>query len=294
MAAYPFAPWIQPPESIAGRYLQGVQIGNQIANQRAQLAEAQNRSALQASLQQQELQQQALAQQQRLEVQKAYNQQAIALRQQQLQDAEQLNLIRVQQAARALTLRQRYTQRVAQGEAPAKVLLEMGPELGIGEQAMAAAFRSLTPKTVPTPPQVITQDGQKFWQITEPSGAVRIQAFPQTKTTTPKMSEFDKAEMQTDLAALKAIQNQIGQASPNVAPKFIKGLQDRADQLREKLEEKWGNKLPPVQEVIRIDQHGRKVVFDAKTKKALRYADEQPADMGGDSGSDSDESDDES
>jgi hypothetical protein len=46
------------------------------------------------------------------------------------------------------------------------------------------------------------------------------------------------------------------------------------------------------QEVIRMDKKGRQVVYDAATKKALRYADE-PADMGGNDTSGPEESDDE-
>lgn len=164
MANYAIPNWIQPPESLAGRYLQGIQIGNEIQNQRAQLAEAQNRFAINASIQQQQLQQQALAQQQRLEVEKAYHNQLIDLQQQQLKEVEQVNAVKTQQAARQFQAQQAFQQRVASGEDPADVLMQLGPQMGMHAGDMGAILRSRKAGVVP-PPEVQNIGGQD-WLLT--------------------------------------------------------------------------------------------------------------------------------
>jgi hypothetical protein len=280
MASYPIPDWIKPPGNLAQDYLSGLQTGAQIANQHAQLQQTAQLEQLKNTLAQQQLQRESQIQMQRLEVEKSYRDQANSIAQQKLAEVQQINQLNIQDASRKLALQQRYSQRVAAGEDASKVMLELGPELGAGEQSIAAAFRSQQANKVPVPPTVTKLAGEDF--LLEPGQRpqqIRHAAPP--KPTVPRMGEYQKAAMTEDFAVLKALENQIAQTEVSMPKKKLEAIKQRAAEMRQSLAEKYGGQ---VREVIRLDKSGRRVVYDANTRKPLRYADQQPADVGGDIG----------
>lgn len=100
------APWLKAP-NLAEDWLQGVALGQRATEAQQRLQEERNRVALESQIHAQTLQQRAVEDQQRLAVTKAYHEQEIGLAQQRLQEVQQQNAAKVQDAAMKL---QRQTQ----------------------------------------------------------------------------------------------------------------------------------------------------------------------------------------
>jgi hypothetical protein len=146
---YEIPNWIKGPGNLAQDFLSGLQAGSQIAHQRAALQQQAQISAVNAQVQQQQLQMQAERQRQQIEMQRAYHDQVTQIRQQQLADQQQKIGMATQMAAQKFAAQQAYSKRVASGEDPAKVLLELGPSMGASAGDLGAALRSGTgPKDI--------------------------------------------------------------------------------------------------------------------------------------------------
>lgn len=142
MPDYAVPSWIRPPGNIAQDWLSGMQAGAGIARQRAELQQQAQIANLHADIQAQQMQMQAERQRQMLQMQKAYHDQITQIRQDQLAQQQQKVQLATDQAARKFMATQAYQQRVARGEDPSAVMLELGPSMGASGGDMAAAMRA--------------------------------------------------------------------------------------------------------------------------------------------------------
>lgn len=142
-------PWIQPADT-AKNYLSGLQIGVNIAQQTQRLQAQREASAIESEMKIRQLEEQSAERRQRIEMDKAYHDQLVGLRQQQLEEAAQKNALATKMAAGRFAAQQQYRTRVAGGEDPSKVMLELGPTMGAGAGDIGAALRATRVREKPT------------------------------------------------------------------------------------------------------------------------------------------------
>lgn len=137
-AGIPATPWIQAPD-VAQHWSQGYGLGLQAAQEQNQIAIAQQKMAQQAQQQQVELEmqqrqadQKARMEQAQIETAKAYHTAQVGIAQGKLQEAQQMNQMKVQQAAQIASVKMQAQQRIAKGEDPSQVWMELGPQAGMG------------------------------------------------------------------------------------------------------------------------------------------------------------------
>lgn len=129
------APWLKAPD-IAGEYLRGLSIGSQVAESRARLQQQATHEAMQAQIQQQQLQQRSLEDAQRIQVSKAYHDAELGLKEQQLQQVQQLNAQKTKQAAMKLQAQSRFNQVYKETGDVQKALFASG--MGTPQNVLAA------------------------------------------------------------------------------------------------------------------------------------------------------------
>lgn len=134
---YPFPPYLGRSPDVAGEFMRGAQLGSSIAGEQARLQMESQRMQVQLAEQQRSEEIAAQRQQQTLEMQKAYHDQMTQLRQMQLGEQKQRVDLATQQAARRFQAQQTYQQRVQAGEDPSRVLMELGPPMGLTGAGMA-------------------------------------------------------------------------------------------------------------------------------------------------------------
>lgn len=153
--AFEIPPWIRPADT-ATEYSRGLALGAQIAQQNQRLAAQQEQAAMEAAIRTQQIQREAELERTRVAVQEAYNQQRLDLERQQLDSYAAANNAKVMDAARQFAAQEEYRQRVAAGEDPATVGLELFPLLGLGAGDWGAAMRSrATPDEGPVQGQAV-------------------------------------------------------------------------------------------------------------------------------------------
>lgn len=147
-------PWLQAARP-APLYAQGMQIGLEANRQRIAAQEAQQRMALEAIRQQNamaelnqkmQLEEERMAlnrelTQQELDVKQALGLGELGLREREFGLRERFDTAKMTEAAERLSAARRFQERVAAGEDPTDVLLEMGPLLN-QQTAQAAAIRA--------------------------------------------------------------------------------------------------------------------------------------------------------
>ncbi len=136
--SYQIPPWIKAPD-LAGDYARGVQLGQAAAQESQRL-----------QMQQEENQRAHLMEQQRLQVDKAYKDQQLTMQKQELDQATQLNQIKINEAARSLDARNKYQQFIQGGGDPSAGLLKFGPSMDSG---ILSGYVSLLKLQGGTPPE---------------------------------------------------------------------------------------------------------------------------------------------
>lgn len=122
---YPLSiPWIRGGADIASNYAKGFGLGQQAGDAaariniaRQQISEQSNRTALELALKQQQNERDNLIEQQKLQVAQAYHQQQSALKEQQLDQAQQLLETKVKDAAAHSLAREQFRQALQQPNA---------------------------------------------------------------------------------------------------------------------------------------------------------------------------------
>lgn len=164
--------WIKPADTPAN-YLSGVQIGVGIAQANQRLAAQREQAAIEAEVQTRRIQAQMEESRQRLAIQQAYHDQVLALRQGELEDAAAKNAMGMRVMASKLAAQQSYRERVAAGEDPSKVMLELGPAMGAAAGDVGAAMRVSRGPQKPTWIPADPASGAPG-HFETPSGAVHI------------------------------------------------------------------------------------------------------------------------
>ncbi len=195
---YPIAPWLRPADT-TGAYAKGFGLGNQagqaqaqIAMERARLQEANNRTAVEIALKQQQLEKESMVEAQKLEVAKAYHEQQASLKNQELEMKQQALQEKVKDAAAREALLARYRQNIANGADPIKETLALAGQTGTGAE-VAQALRSYglaNKETGSREPlrKTFDIDGKKVEAIYNPASGHFLFA-PSDKTPQMKPSE---------------------------------------------------------------------------------------------------------
>lgn len=226
MPSYPFPPYLGQSPDVAGQYMAGVHAGSQIAAQQAQLQMESQRMQVQIAEQQRSEEMSAQRQQQQLEMQKAYHDQMAQLRQQQLAEQKQRVDLATQQAGRRFQAQQTYQQRIAQGEDPSRVLMEIGPQMGMTGAGMADLAKPRG-EPVPVPPDPATGAPGYF---KTPGGTMHV--WPPTRPA----GELSKRDILGALRSREAILakdpfiNQV--VTPKTNPAMAKMIQGKQDELK--------------------------------------------------------------
>lgn len=152
MPDFTFPPWIHAPESVAKSYATGVELGANIQNQRAQLQEKEMSDALWANIAQQ-----------RQNQEQAYRQAQLGQEAQRMQQDEQLNQIKIQEAQRKFAAQQQYQQFVQGGGDPLQGIMQFFPGTdesmtGYGQLARQMQLSKLGGAQ----PEVVNYGGEQF------------------------------------------------------------------------------------------------------------------------------------
>jgi hypothetical protein len=180
--ALPPTPWLRPPDTDQN-YLKGYGLGQQGASEQVQIAMAQQRMAQQAAeasaqlqersqaaqmeieMRQKEHERQSLMDQQKLEIEKSYRQSQIGLEKQKLDEEIKINQSKLSQTANLAAAQMEAQKRIAAGEDPSDVWMEIGPRAGMTGAGMGSLIRS---KQAMLPPEdvqaanVLSPEGAKL------------------------------------------------------------------------------------------------------------------------------------
>lgn len=115
-----------------GLGMQGGQAQAQIAMERARLAQHANQQAVEITLRQQQHERESMVEQQKLEVSKAYHQQQTALKEQELEQKQQLIQERIKEAAQRQMVMERFKNAVSNGGDPVREALGLAGLSGTG------------------------------------------------------------------------------------------------------------------------------------------------------------------
>lgn len=224
-------PWLQPPD-VGRQFLGGAQIGVE----QARIGQAAQH--LQAQVNQQE--QQRLEEQQRMEIAHEYQQQQLGLRRQQLQQAQQISQMKVQEAARQGQAMMAYSRGVQEVDArqdlspeqkqQAKISLmqQHGPQMSEGRMSgMASMLKQMAPPPSFNPRDVDLGGGHRVFE-SAPNKFTEYKA-PSTSET-PDQREVDKAIAVAE-SSIKDIEKdlRLAKASGNV---------EQQKELEEQIQEK--------------------------------------------------------
>lgn len=235
-------PWLTRDYNPVETYMRSFAAGAQIGEAQSRLAEEQRQANMHAMAQRESLQANILRAQVELDTQKAYHDQQLALRQQELQQEKERAQMTAEKAANDLAERQAYHNILAearQREVAVKENAAMGGEASVVEH-----------------PEV---PGIKF--LRNPSGAESVIERPGKGITEESRDKFL-------LSAARAL-----------APMGSESVTDPSYQMRTNIAHVLLNKYQrspspsSTNEVTRFTKDGRRAIFDADTKKFLRYAD---------------------
>lgn len=227
--AFEIPPWIRPADT-ATEYARGMSLGVQIAQQTQRIQAQQEAAAMEAALKMQQIERESEFERQRIAVQDAYNQERLNLERQQLDQVGAVNQMKIAEMAKQFAAQEQYRQRVAGGEDPAKVGLELFPLLGMGAGDFGAAMRSQrSPATGPVQGQpVLGPGGEAIPGMIATPGASGGQVVHNVPGYRPEgISPGEKDAMRTILEKRKqAILDDMPLHQPKSGPAFEKWNQD--------------------------------------------------------------------
>lgn len=295
MPQYSIPPWIQPADT-ARQYLSGLQLGSNIARQSQALEQQRERTAMEAEIRQKELERRMAEETQRMMMQKAYHDEVISLREKQLQNEAQ----RVQAATSAIAAKsaaqQEYQRRVQGGEDPAKVMMELGPGMGMGA-SMGALLRKKT-AAPPGPVEAfpVNLGGRSIpGLVSVPSagGGMTVRDVPGFKAE--GLSSADRTAAANYLKDLKKEKIKALPFKPTLKedlPKWeaknkaaldeIASIDQQIKDLLPGLKPKKGSTEAPIREVIRNPKTGRLEVSKAAAAAPAPSTDEDETEDGAD------------
>lgn len=146
-------PWLnQQGADPASAFVSAFRAGASVALEKAQLQRQSENAAMAAAIRQQENEQQARREDQKIAIESAEKKAQIGLEQQKLDLAQQMAVQTARAAAMSFQVQETYRRRVAAGEDPQKVLLELGPSMGI-KSGLSSLAKAPTELFQPGPPQ---------------------------------------------------------------------------------------------------------------------------------------------
>lgn len=188
---YTMPNWIRPPD-IASEYAKGVAIGQQAAQESQRLA-----------MQQEENQRQHLMEQQRLQVEKSFKDQQLSMQKQELDQATQLNALKVRETAGYLDARAKYNQCIQSGGNAADCLFKYGPGMDAGTlSGYASLIKMNQPAFVPS--EQTTTQGTRTIQ-TSPGHYQVIKPPKQPTSAEEDMGAYAKRSLPKAIADLQSI-----------------------------------------------------------------------------------------
>lgn len=199
----------------------------------AALAESARRTDMELQMERERSQAEQNVKQQQLEIAKAYHDSETGLQVQKLEEAKRMNSMRIQQFAQSAAAKQEYQQRVASGEDPAKVGLELGPRMGVPGSGLASLVRAGQAEIPPTL-QTQTVDGQTYYQ----SGRRPWMHIQQPKAGTQAMDPFDKKALDAAYKSYEEAEKLAQTASGKVREN---ALRDKDLALRRINNIRWGH-----------------------------------------------------
>lgn len=159
MANLPPTPWLRASNA-GDTYLKGLEIGNaeraaaakiaveqqglaqRAAEASAQLQERSQIAQMEIEMRQKEHERQSLMDQQKLEIEKQYRQSQIGLEKQKLDEEIKINQSKLSQTANLAAAQMEAQKRIAAGEDPVDVWMEIGPRAGMTFAGMGSLIRS--------------------------------------------------------------------------------------------------------------------------------------------------------
>lgn len=151
MANYPIPPWLHGnnPTELAALAQAGQKASIQFGMERQRMQQQQQMAEMELVAKQAAQEQAQMRQAQELQVEKAYKDASLGLRQQELAQQEQRINSQVKVASQKAMAQAEASRRIAAGEDPSKVWMEMGPMLGAPASSMAALAGGQTPMNYP-------------------------------------------------------------------------------------------------------------------------------------------------
>lgn len=201
-------PWIKAYDP-AQEFLSGHAQGVQIAEANARLQQSQQHAAMQAELEKQRIEQQSRMESQRIEISKAYHDSQVALERDRLAQAKEMNDFQMKKYADMAAARMEISKRIASGEDPTKVIMEVGARAGDVGSAMSATVRAYENKLAKVPEQWIPAD-----PVTGAPGHFResrggIKFPPSQKAAEDKITTWERDRLKGPEKSIQDIENQI-------------------------------------------------------------------------------------
>lgn len=281
---YPLPSWLNQPTDTAGEFTRGLSLGATIAQESNRLQMQAQAQEMEAAVTAERLKRESLRQQQELEMRKAYQQAMVGLRQSQLENAAKVTALKTTQAAQRFAAQKKYQDLVAGGMDAAQAALQLGPELGLSMGGMGSLARAVKPAPSVAEPTVRTfgKSGAEFLEVPHPGGwkqymPIRDEAAMSNAERGQILRELNTEEKGItenyagDITKYKP-KNKASEDQWNADKRRLREIKEQKQELLPALR---GGNVPrgTKGEVVRTTKEGRKAVFDAETKKFLRYAD---------------------
>lgn len=297
--SYPLPPWLNradPAAEFAASFRQTQGIRAQLQMEQARLQQSAIQSAQQAAARAQEQEQRQALEQQQIAMEKAKNDAMIGLKRQELEQSQQQITMAAQQAAQKFAATQAFQKEVGDGTDPqavSRAMLKYGAAMGAPGAAMSAAMRARPPQAASVPESVKiggedfipqqTSTGTRYQQIrhaapAKPDIEARMVRMDQLRETERRRDKLE-AEQEKDVIGKLATEGEAttptrkaAKAAYQARAKTIKDLDQQIQQLQSRT---TGTGSTNPKEVTRRTKDGRLAVFDADTKRFIRYADDE-------------------
>jgi hypothetical protein len=311
--SYPIPPWLKPnnaAEEYAASLRQSQQIKATLAGEQARLQQQATLASMEMQAKQDQNEKRNALEQQQIAQDQAMKEAQIGLKRQELQQHQQTIDLQTQLATRKYAATRAFQSEVGDGTDPQAMmrgLLKYGTEMGAPGAAMSAAMRIAPRATVP--PSVEEFGGEKFLKVPGAQGESRYQHIPRQPKESPdiegrmlRMNRINELERQRDRLEATAEKDNWDMMAERRTDKStsaatlarIKSAKDGLQRIKdmdaeikrlqsEGLSRTSGTGTTPAgKEVTRKTKDGRLAVFDADSKKFLRYAGDSDTEHGDD------------
>lgn len=180
---YPIPPWLHgvSPGEIGQLYQNAQRAGAQIQMEQQRLSQESQQAQMALQAKQEAAKQDQMRQAQQMQIEKAYHDSEIGLRKSQLEQTQKELQQKTQIAAQTFQAKQQAQQRIAAGEDPQKVWMELGPMMGV----TGAGLANLAKKPVQFGGATSVEGLPEDWKAVQTgAGSRRIIHIPTTETGT--------------------------------------------------------------------------------------------------------------